>query len=815
MAEVVEGILRDVRMGCRSLLRSPGFTVVYVLTLALGIGATVAISTVVNAVLLRPLPYPEGDRIVTVDHHAPGLNFPDLGNSEGTINFYRQQADFFRAFAGFDLQERNLIGGAHAERVGVLAAEPSLFEVLGVSPALGRPFAEADPRPDSPPVAILTDAAWRTRFGASPRIIGRTVELDGINTEIVGVMPRGFAFGDPNAVAIVPYWVDPHGAYDSFGIRTVARLASDVDLSTAERRTSELQARLPDFSRGVLDQAMLDRAGWSVTVRRYQDSLVGDDLASTLWIMLTTVGFLLLVACANGANLFLVRAEARQKELAVRAALGAGGRRVARAFLCEALLLGVAGGVAGLLLAWAGIRLLVAHGPASIPRLHEVGLDGTSLAFAATLSVVVSLALGAIPIARYSDVAFARILRDGGRTSTTGRETYRTRSVLVTAQLAVALLLLVGSGLMVRTFDRLHSVDPGFDPSDLLAVGLSVGEGRSPSEAAGFYERVTEAVAALAGVEHVGLTQRVPMGEGDAAGSPYEVEGSPEPEGGLNTAVMFKAVSEGYPDALSIPVLEGRALTRADRVNDAAVVVVNRTFADLLGRDALSKRVKLGGTDTQFLRVVGVIGDVYEEDLRTPVQPWAYVPIASTHRRMQLDHMYLMVRTRPGTAPSAGAIREVVEQIDPSVPVTTVRTMRETMALSVAQTSLTMVLLGLAAGVALFLGAIGLFGVISYVVGQRRREIGVRVALGATRADIHGMLFRQSAVMALVGVALGLGAALALTRLMRAILFEISASDPLTFAGAPILLLCVAALATWLPARRAARLDPIEALRAE
>ena len=803
------GWMNDLRLAGRALARRPGYTAATGITLALGIGATVAIFTVVNAVLLRPLPYGEADRIVTVLHHAPGLNLPVLRNSQGTINFYRQQADVFSAFAGFDLQARNLLGGGAPERVGLVAVEPSLFDVLGVLPALGRPLTEADAQPDASPVAIVTDAAWHTRFGGDREILGRTMQLDGASTEIVGVMPPDFAFGDPDAVAFVPYWVDPHGAYDSFGIRTVARLAPGVDLATAQRRTSELQARLPDF----LDQAALDRAGWSATVERYQDTLVGNDVASALWIVLTTVGFLLLVAGANVANLFLVRAESRQKELAVRAALGAGGRRIATGFLGEALLLGVAGGAAGVLLAWGGVGLLVAHGPAAIPRLHEVRVDGASLAFAATLSVAASLVLGAISVARYSGATLSPILRDGGRTSTSGRGSHRTRSVMVTAQLALALLLLVGSGLMLRTFDRLRSVHPGFDPTDVLAVGLSVGERRSPDEAMDFYERVAEAVGALPSVERVALTQLVPTGSGSAAASPYFVEGAPAPEGGVNTVVMYKTIGEGYTDALRIPVIEGRALTRTDRVDDAAVVVVNRAFAELLGGDALGKGIKLGGTD--YLRVVGVVGDVQEQDLRTPVRPWAYVPLASTHRRVRLDWMYLMVRTQPGTAPPVAAIREAVKQVDPTVPVTTVRTMHETMARSIAQTSFTMVLLGLAAGVALFLGAIGLFGVISYVVGQRRREIGVRVALGATRADIRSMVFRQSAVVAVVGVGLGLGAALALTGLMRAILFEISAKDPLTFVGAPIILLAVAALATWLPARRAARVDPIEALRAE
>jgi predicted permease len=813
--EWIMGWMNDLRVAARALARRPSFTAAAVLTLSLGIGATVAIFSVVNAVLLRPLPYPDADRIVAVMHHAPGWNFPDLANSPGTINFYRDEvSEVFPAFAGYRNGTRNLVTADQAARVPVVTVQPDMFTVLGIRPALGRPFGDPDGVPGAPSVAILMDGAWRTRFGADPGIVGRTVALDGEPTEVVGVMPPGFTFGDPDALALLPFPVDPNGPFGSFGIRAVGRLAPGLDLETAQRRVTELQSRLPDYFPDM-GQDVLDQAGWSVTIERLQDDIVGEEVASALWVVLATVGFLLLIACANVANLFLVRAESRQKELAVRAAMGAGGGRIASGFLSEAALLGALGGIMGVLLAWGGVALLVLQGPSSLPRLAEVRLDGASIAFATAVSVVTSLAFGAIPMLRSRGEILAGILRDGGRASTAGRERHRTRGALVTAQLALALVLLVGSGLMLRTFARLSAVDPGFEPEDVVAVGMSVGEGRSTRDAAIFYQRVADEIRGLPGVAEVGLTQHVPVGGGSFNGSSFQIEGDPRPEDEAPVIGMYEVIDGGFLDAMGIPLVDGRNLTRADWEDDATVLVVNEAFAKLLGGDPVGKGIAFGGRDSTFFRIVGVVGDVHEEDLRKPVRPWSYMPMAQSALPIPLDGMTAMVRLSPGMAPPAQAIRDLVRRLDATVPVTTIRTMREVTSRSVAQTSFTMVLLGIAAGVALVLGAIGLFGVISYVVGQRTREIGVRVALGAASADIRGLVFRQSAVVAVAGVALGLVGARALTGMMGSILFGVSASDPVTFVGAPLLLLAVAVLATWLPARRASRIDPIEALVAE
>ena len=807
-------LVRETLRATRALARAPLFTAAAVGTLGLGIGATVAIFTVVNAVMLRPLAYPDADRIVAVTHHAPGWGFPEIANSPGTLNFLSERADFFSAIAGHRTAARNLVGGPRPERVTLISVQPSVFDVLETRPALGRPFLPDDAKEGAPAVAILTDAAWRSRFGGDPSVVGRPIELDGVSTEVVGVMPPGFSFEDRQAVALVPLPSDPNGPFGAFGIRAIARLAPGVDLEAARRRASELQAQLPDrFPELAPD--FFEQAGWGVSVQRLQDRIVGEEMASALWVVLATVGFLLLIACANVANLFLVRAESRRKELAVRAALGASMTRIASGYLGEALLLGGCGGLLGVLLAAVGVELLVARGPSSLPRLHEVEMDPASLVFAAAVSVAASLALGALPMLSYSGVAVARSLREGGRGATDARERHRTRRVLVTAQLALALMLLVGSGLMLRTFDRIRSVDPGLDPSDVLTIGLYVGEGRPAADVVSFYRRVAEEVSALPGVAHVGLSQRIPLGGGSATAGSFDVEGESRPEDAVPPTGWYQMIGAEYLEALRIPVIEGRALSAADEGDDAAVVLVNEAFAQLLGGKAVGKAIRFGDEGSAYLRIVGVVGNVHEEGLREEVRPWAYMPMGSASPAPSLAGMQVLVRMTPGRPASVPGIREAVERLDPTVPLTTVRTMDDVMAASVAQTSFTMVLLGIAATVALFLGAIGLFGVISYVVGRRTREIGVRVALGAARADIRTMVFRQSAGVAGAGVVLGLAGSLALTRMMGAILFGVSARDPVTFVSAPMLLVAVVSLATWLPARRAARVDPIEALRAE
>ena len=554
-----------------------------------------------------------------------------------------------------------------------------------------------------------------------------------------------------------------------------------------------------------------------MTVERLQDRVVGAAVASTLWLVLATVGVVLLISCANVANLFLVRADARRKELAVRTAIGAGSGRVASVLLAESLVLGAAGGAVGVMLASVGIEFLLAYGPAYLPRLHEVKVDAATLAFTAGVSIVVGLVLGLIPLLRRPSGALAGMLRDGGRASSAGRERHRTRNILVAGQLAMALVLLIGSSLMLRSSRALGTVDPGFDPDDVLTVGLSLGEATEGQAAARFYRQVADEVAALPGVVSVGLSNSLPVDGSGVNGGSFYIESKPRQEGELPPTAMYKAIGADYLEALRQPLLTGRTLELRDWQGGEPVALVNETFAKaFLDGDAIGERIKWG-EDRDFIRIVGVVGDVRELDLtKEEVDPWAYLPMdLPGWHHPEVGRMYLLARTSDRVTIPPTAIREIVRRIDPAVPLTTARTMDEVVAREMAGTSFMMALLGVAAGAALFLGAIGLFGVISYVVAQRTREIGVRVALGARGQDIQGLVFRQSAIVGAAGVVVGLLGAMAATRFMGTLLYGVSTTDPVSFAVAPAILTAVVATATWIPARRASKVSPIEALRAE
>ncbi len=805
---------KELQLATRALGRRPGFTSVATFTLALGIGATVAIFTVVHAVLIRPLPYPDSKALVSVNHHAPGLDLPELTNSPGTVGLYRTQSRSFSGFAVYGTESRNLLVGDRADRVQVTAASPELLDVLRVRPALGRPFNQEDAAEGANPVAILTWPAWSSRFGADPGILGRSIEMDGETLEVVGVMPQGFAFPTPEPIALVPAYVDPDGEFGQFGLRSLARLAPSVSVDAARQEVTELQARIPELFPDI-DAAFLEQAGWNASVERYQDRIVGD-VRSALWIVLGTVGFLLLIACANVANLFLVRAEARHKELAVRAALGAGRARLAGGYLSESVLLGLAGGVLGMGLAALGVSALVANGPAELPRLHEVRLDGTVIAFGATISLLAGLTFGVLPILRYLSGSFARVLRDGGRGTTAGRERHRTRNALVTVQLALALVLLMGSGLMLRSFAELRAVDPGIDADGVLTVALSTGDAQDDATRAAFYQQVVEGVAALPGVTGAGAATSVPVLPESTNGSSFDIESRPREDSELPPVAMYDAVAPGYFETMGIPIKAGRSVERADHEEGRPVLWVSESFAaTFLDGSALGERVRFSDHEP-WLEIVGVVGDVRNFGLREDIRPVAYFPMrVEGISRQDLARMIVVARTAGDPAALAPSLRRVVTGIDPRVPLTDTRTMKEVVSASMAETSFTMTLLGIAAGVALLLGAVGIYGVIAYVVSQRTREIGVRMALGARSGDVQGMVVRQGLRVTVLGVALGMIGAFALTRVMATLLFGVSATDPVTFGLVPLVLATVALLASYLPARRASHIDPTEALRAE
>jgi predicted permease len=597
-----------------------------------------------------------------------------------------------------------------------------------------------------------------------------------------------------------------------------------------DRATKELSAlvwRLPEvLGDSGVSREMIEQAKLAVAARPLRDRVVGD-IERTLWLLLGSVGLILLIACANVANLFLVRAEGRQREVAVRTAIGASKWEIARVFLGESLALSVLGGVLGLTLASAGVRFLLALQPQGIPRMEEIGIDGRVVAFTALLSLLSGLLIGAFAAFRYGSPDLVPALKEGGRGGTAGKARHLARQILVVVQVALALVLLVGAGLMIRSFWRLASVDPGIDPKGVLTVNLSLPESEYGTSArtARFYVELLERVRGLAGVETAGTNSILPLSN-DHSMSSHMIEDQPTPPNSLPPMLGTRFASPGYFEALGIPLIEGRSFDRIDPERTETGVVVSRALALHFwpGRSALGKRLSPGGPNEavkQWFTIIGVAGDVREQGLHAKPVEAVYYPV----RRANPDtdgewvprDLALVVKAKPGVDPASlvTAVRKAVWSIDPKLPLSGVRTMEKVVELSMARTSFTMLLLGIGAAVALLLGAVGIYGVISYIVSQRTQEIGVRMALGAQRGDVSGMVMKEGLLLAVLGIGSGLAVALAVTRLMKALLYEVSATDPATFAAVPLLLALVALLASYLPARRAAGIEPLEAMRYE
>ena len=802
--------LRELRFAARTLARHPAYAAVAAVTLSLGIGATVAIFSLVNAVLLRPLPYPEADRIVAIRHHAPGINLPELHSSPGLLDHYRESSRTLARIAGYELRSHNLTGSGQPERVRAIAVTPEFFGALGARPALGRMFEERDAQKDSAPVGILMHSLWQSRFGADPAIVGRRVQLDGRSMEVAGVMPADFIFPDADTRLLVPLWLDPARGFGTFGTRTLARLAPGVSLQEARAEIAGLQRRIPDRFPDIT-QDTLEQFRWSVTLEPLRDNIVRQ-IATPLWILFGSVGIVLLVAGANVANLFLVRAESRQREVAVRAALGASRMRIASAFLAESLVVAATGGALGSMLAALGVRLLVAYAPARLPRLHEIGVDASSLTFAIVVSLVVGLALGMVTMAGFTRRSFARALVEGGRGSTVSRQRHRVRHVLIAGQVAMAVVLLVASGLMVRSIARLSAVDPGFRVEGLLTAGVSLGGEPDRARTTVFCQRLLEEIAGLPGVISAGVSNSLPI-EPTMNGSNFAIESRPTAENAIPPMTMYQVVTDGYFETLGLSLRAGRAPTRADAIDGRSVAWVNETLARrYLENRAIGERIQL---QEHWLEIVGVVSDARTFGLREEIRPMAYLPLGTPVPGVGLAVMQVVIRTAVSPESVAPNLRSVLDRVDASVPLTRIRTMEDVVASSLAETAFTMLLLAIAAVVAVVLGVVGLYGVISYVVKQRTAEIGIRLAIGAQPGHVRRMVLRQGLSVALIGVATGLVAAAMAARFMRSLVFEVSTRDPITFAGVALVLTAVSALATYLPARRAANIDPLQALRHE
>jgi len=808
---------RDVRQAARRLRRRPSFTVASVLTLGLGVAAATSVFSLVYGVVLSPLPYPDPGRLVVMDHGGSGLGIDHgLGVTYGFFRFYRGHARQAEAMALYRQSALSLSGRGGPRRVQAVEATPSLEKVLRVQPQLGRWFTAAEGEAGAAPVAVLSHRLWKERFGGSRDLLGRTIRLDGRPFDVVGVMPASFAFPDPETAVWLPRVV-PTTGIGGWNEHAVARLRPGATPASFGR---ELSGLLPLLRRDNDDPARvteyLDHAGIQPRIVTLKQSVVGD-VQSTLWILLGTVGVVLLIAVANVANLFLVRAEEGVRETAVRTALGATRLRLAWGYLAETLLLTGSAGIVGMGAAAAGIRILRRSAPVNVPRLAEVGMDPVVLAVALATCLAAAVLLGVIPALRPTR-DLTGTLREGGRRSTSGRSRLRGRSVLMATQVALALVLLIGAGLLFRTFRTLRAVDLGFTTRQALTFKIGLSEASYPTEAdfLRFHRELVGRLAALPGVESVGAVGHcLPLTEGMCWGETLHAEGFPRPTGEVPPVTGMRLATSGYFRTMGIAV-RGRGFRPGDGGTGGPVVVLSQAAARAYfpGVDALGRRVRISG-DSAWSTVVGIARNVRSKAETDQFERVLYQPIAAVARGATPRPMAYVLRTAVPPTSLLPVVRRAVADLDPAIPLARVETLQGRIDRATAPTAFALTLIGLAAAIALLLGAVGVYAVVAYAVSQRTVEIGVRLALGARPGDVLRLVMRQGGVLVGVGVAAGLAAALALTRLMAGMLFGVRPFDPLSYAALTALMLGVAALALWLPARRAARLDPQEALRSD
>jgi putative ABC transport system permease protein len=815
-------MLSPLRSLAREARRNAGFLPVVVITLGVGLGANMAIFSVVDGVLIRPLPYPEPERLVGIWHTAPGLQLDRLDLSDGTYLLYRQGNRVLEDFGIYASAPMNLSSGAAPERLNAAVATGSVFSTLRVPAALGRTIQAADEKPGGEKLAVLSHALWQRRFGGDPKAVGATLRLDGIDRRIVGVMPAGFRFPDEDTELWLPKILDPsHLSPGSFNYKAVGRLRPGISPASAARQLAPLVRQIPEvYGEQVVDRQTIEKAGFTLAVTPLRDEIVGN-VERALWVLLGSVACILLIACANVANLFLVRAEGRQREIAVRTALGSTRGGIAWIFFSESLALALLGGLLGLLLAVAGVRLLLSLQPQGIPRLAEIGIDGRTLLFALLASLFAGLLCGGLAALRSATPALVPALKEGGRGGTAGRGRHRANNVLVAAQVALALMLLVDSGLMVKSFRKLRQVDPGLAPGKVLSLQIDLPYTEYGDTAAifRFIERLLEGVRAVPGVKEAGVVFPLPL-SGTDSGSGYWFQDLPLPPGQVPPRLANRFATPAYFATLGIPVVEGRLFGPLDPLHRTTEAMVSRSLAEHFwpGQSAIGKRLTASSPGMgPWYTVVGVVGDVRDRGLHDePVQA-VYFPMLRFADGMEWapSSFSLVVQGNVDPTSLAAPVRSAVKAVDPNLPVSRIEPLDEVVARSMARTSFTMLLLVLAAAVALFLGAVGLYGVIAYVVSQRTREIGVRMALGAARSDISRMVLRDGLLVTLLGIAAGIGGALALTRLLRSLLYGVSPFDLATFGVVSALLAAVALCASWLPASQAARTEPLEAIRHE
>ena len=809
----MQTLWQDLLFGARVLLKNPGFTAVVVLTLALGIGANTAIFSVVNAVLLRPLPYQEPDRIVSLSSYRRGR----LGQiSPANFLDWREQNRTSAQMAAIFTRDANLSSNGEAERMPFAITSANFFQVMGVQPGLGRTFLPEEEIAGHAPVVIISHGLWQQRFASDLKIIGQSLTIDGQSYSVVGVAPAGFQYPAETQIWSPPRRIVPElnqNIGDETRVRglgylsAVARLKPGVTVKQAQVEMDAIAARLeqafPDANKNV-----------TVKVTALQEKLVGD-IKPALLVLLGAVGCVLLIACANIANLLLTRATTRQKEFAIRSALGANRWRVIRQLLTESVLLSLLGGAVGLLLAMWGVDVLKALSAAQLPRASEIGLDAQLLAFTCLISCLTGIIFGLAPALQTSKLDLTQALKDEGRGTGGGARHNRLRSALVVVEVALSLVLLVGAGLLFRSFLRLQQVKLGFEPQQVLTMKIApAGEQyRDDGQLMAFYRQVVERLEILPGVKAAGAINTLPLAKGPLYRFFYA--GRPAPEPGKEPTANFRIASPDYFRAMSIPLIAGRAFAAADKADAPRVALINQALArrDFPDQNPIGQRLSFGrAQDTPtWLEIVGVVGDVSSDELKNGPQPEVYQSYLQTF----MPQMSFIIRAEQEPLSFAAVVQHEVRAVDKYQPVADLKTMEQIVSESIAQPRFNLLLLGVFAAIAVLLAAVGIYGVMSYAVTQRTREIGIRLALGAETKDVLKLVLGQGMVLTLIGVGMGLLAAYGLTRLMEKLLFGISPTDPMTFALIALLLMGVAFVACYLPARRAMKVDPMVALRYE
>ena len=810
----------------RRLLRSPMFTVVTLVTVAVAVGANSAIFSVVNGILLKPLPYPNPERLVSVWQTAPGIGLEDVQCSPSDYFTFLEENRTFQNFGIWSGDGVSITGLGTPERVSAVDVTSGTLAALKIQPILGRLFTMKDETHGNPETVILTHGYWQRKFGGDASVIGRRILADGEAREIIGIMPSSFRFFEEKPDLIFPFQFErAKVTLGNFSYNGITRLKPGITLAQASADVARMIPMVgmkfpppPGFNAKIFEDAHIQAA-----LRPLKQDVIGD-LGKVLWILMASIGVVLLIACANVANLLLVRAEGRQQELAIRRALGARSAQIAREFLVESVFLGVLGGVAGLGLSYAALRLLVARAPAFLPRLENITVDPTVLLFTLGLSVASGVLFGLLPVMKFASSGVTAVLRAGGRTLSQSKETHRTRNLLVVLQVALAMVLLISSGLMIRTFIALRHVQPGFsNPGQLqtLAVFIPESQVKEPERVVRMQHDVLSKLSAIPGVSAASFANSIPT-DGNNSTDLLYAEDKTYAEGQIPPLRRFKFVAPGFFQTMGTRLIAGRDLTWNDIYNQRLVAMVSENMARELWHEpaaAIGKRIREGMKDP-WREIVGVVQDIRSDGADQKAPTTVYWPVMMNNfwgneKFLQRRVVFTIRSSRAGTESFLKETRKAVWSVNPDVPLASVRTVEEIYRGSMARSSFALVMLAIAGGMALLLGIVGIYGVISYSVSQRTREMGIRIALGAGQTALTTMIVRHGLMLTTIGVAIGLVAAAAITRIMSSMLFEIRPVDPLTYGVVAAGLLTAAAVASYIPAHQASVVDPVEALRAE